>query len=69
MMREEKKIPLWEKYALTVDQAAEYFGIGSKKIRSLISLYKDAKWYMLNGERTLIKRKLFEDFLNETEAI
>lgn len=68
-MREEKKIPLWEKYALTVDQAAEYFGIGSKKIRSLISLYKDAKWYMLNGERTLIKRKLFEDFLNETEAI
>ena len=69
MMREEKKIPLWEKYALTVDQAAEYFGIGSKKIRSLICLYKDAKWYMLNGERTLIKRKLFEDFLNETEAI
>ncbi len=68
-MREEKKIPLWEKYALTVDQAAEYFGIGSKKIRNLINVYKDAKWYMLNGERTLIKRKLFEDFLNETEAI
>ena len=68
-MREEKKIPLWEKYALTVDQAAEYFGIGSKKIRNLINVYKDAKWYMLNGERTLIKRKLFEDFLNEVEAI
>lgn len=68
-MREEKKIPLWEKYALTVDQAAEYFGIGSKKIRNLICVYKDAKWYMSNGERTLIKRKLFEQFLDETGAI
>ena len=69
MVKNEKRVPLWEKYALTVDQAAEYFGIGQKKIRNMICIYKDAKWYMLNGERTLIKRKLFEDFLNETPAI
>jgi excisionase family DNA binding protein len=69
MVKNEKRVPLWEKYALTVDQAAEYFGIGSKKIRNMICIYKDAKWYMLNGERTLIKRKLFEEFLNETQAI
>lgn len=69
MIKNEKRVPLWEKYALTVDQAAEYFGIGQKKIRNMICIYQDAKWYMLNGERTLIKRKLFEDFLNETQAI
>lgn len=64
-----KDVPLWEKYSLTVDQAAAYFGIGTKKIRNLISIYKDSKWYLFNGERVLIKRKLFEDFLNETQAI
>ena len=69
MTKNEKRVPLWEKYALTVDQAAEYFGIGEKKIRNMIAIYEDAKWYMLNGGRTLIKRKLFEDFLNETQAI
>lgn len=69
MVKNKKRVPLWEKYALTVDQAAEYFGIGQKKIRNMICIYKDAKWYMLNGERTLIKRKLFEEFLNETQAI
>ena len=64
-----KDVPLWERYALTVDQAAAYFGIGSKKIRNMVSIYKDAKWYLLNGERVLIKRELFENFLNETQAI
>ena len=64
-----KDVPLWERYALTVDQAAAYFGIGTKKIRNMISVYKDAKWYFLNGERVLIKRELFENFLNETQAI
>lgn len=64
-----KEVPIWQKYALTVDQAAAYFGIGTKKIRSLISIYKDSKWYLLNGERVLIKRELFENFLNETQTI
>ncbi|MBR4590042.1 MAG: excisionase [Bacteroidaceae bacterium] len=64
-----KDVPLWERYALTVDQAAAYFGIGTKKIRNMISVYKDSKWYLLNGERVLIKRELFENFLNETQAI
>ena len=64
-----KDVPLWERYALTVDQAAAYFGIGTKKIRNMISVYKDSKWYLLNGERVLIKRELFENFLNEIQAI
>ena len=28
-------VPIWEKYMLTVDEAAQYFGIGEKKIRML----------------------------------
>ena len=38
-----KDVPLWERYALTVDQAAAHFGIGTKKIRKMISVYKDSK--------------------------
>lgn len=69
-MRDEKRaVPLWERYALTIDQAAEYFGIGQKKIRNMVCIYKESSWYLMNGERTLIKRKLFEDFLNQTQAI
>ena len=30
-------VPIWEKYMLTVDEAVQYFGIGEKKIRNLIS--------------------------------
>ena len=33
---EKGKIPIWEKYMLTVDEAVQYFGIGEKKIRMLI---------------------------------
>ena len=34
---EKGKIPIWEKYMLTVDEAVQYFGIGEKKIRMFIS--------------------------------
>ena len=30
----EKPVPLWEKYALTIKEASEYFNIGEKKMRS-----------------------------------
>ena len=69
MRDKDEQVKLCEKYALTIEQAEDYFGIGSKKIRSLVSLYKDARWYLMNGERTLIKRRLFEDFLDQTQAI
>ena len=32
-----KMVLIWEKYMLTVDEAVQYFGIGKKKIRMLIS--------------------------------
>ena len=28
-----KKVPIWEKYTLTIREAAEYFHIGEKKMR------------------------------------
>lgn len=67
--KQKKSVPVWEKYLLSVEQAADYFGIGQKKLRSLIFIYQDASWHIMNGERTMIKRKKFEEFLDETECI
>ncbi len=71
-MREKLKeidVRVCEKFALTVDEAAAYFGIGEKKLRSMISEYHDAGYFMFIGVKTLIKRRKFEDFLNGASAI
>ena len=39
-----KMVPIWEKYMLTVDEAVQYFGIGEKKIRMLISENADSDY-------------------------
>lgn len=67
-MSEERAIPIWEKFALTINEATEYFNIGEKKIRALVDNFGDG-FSVLNGSKVLIKRKQFEDFLNKTTAI
>lgn len=67
-MSEERAIPIWEKFALTINEATEYFNIGEKKIRALVDNFGD-DFSVLNGSKVLIKRKQFEDFLNKTTAI
>ena len=39
-----KMVPIWKKYMLTVDEAVQYFGIGEKKIRMLISENTDTDY-------------------------
>lgn len=65
----DKTIPLWEKYVLTVDEAAAYFHIGEKRIRALVLEQPNADFYLHNGNRVLIKRKLFEKFIDMAEAV
>ena len=63
------RVPLWEKFLLTVSESAEYFNIGENKLRDLISCHRDAEWIFHIGERTMIKREQFEHFLAVTESI
>lgn len=64
-------VPVWEKYMLTVDEAVQYFGIGEKKIRTLISenMGTDYCFTVQIGNKSLINRHKFEDFLNQTTSI
>lgn len=64
-----KEIPLWQKYTLTVEEASRYFRIGQAKLRRIISENEDADFILWNGNRPQIKRKLFEEFVDQLNAI
>ncbi len=59
------EVPIWEKVHLTVDEAAAYFGIGTKKIRELAKQNPTANYFLWNGTKLLIKRELFQKMCEE----
>ena len=67
--KEHKEIPYWEKYMLTLREAAEYFHIGEKKMRQIVDENMDANFLLTSGNRVMIKRKLFEEYLNAASVI
>lgn len=66
-----KKFPISEKYLLTIKEASEYFNIGENKMYRIVNdfLESDYKFIVQNGSRTMINRKKFESFLDETTSI
>ena len=65
----EFEIPVWEKYTLSIEEAAEYFRIGENKLRSIINKDKFAEFILWNGNRAQIKRKLFEKHIDKLSFI
>ena len=63
------EIPYWEKYMLTLREAAEYFHIGEKKMRQIVDDNMDANFLLESGNRVMIKRKLFEEYLDRATVI
>ena len=57
-------VPIWEKYTLTIEEAAKYFQIGETKLRRLIENNPNENFILCNGNRKLIKRRLFEDYID-----
>ncbi len=65
---EEKKIPVGEKYSLSIKEAADYFSIGTKKMRRLAE-DNLGDFAVYSGNRYLIIRDRFEAFLQRASAI
>lgn len=63
------QIPIWEKYALTVEEAALYFNIGENKLRKIAEENECGEFILCNGNRRLFKRKLFEKYIDECKVI
>lgn len=62
-------IPIWQKYTLTIEEAAQYFRIGETKLRQIIANNPNAEFILYNGNRAQIKRILFERFVDRISYI
>lgn len=62
-MKHSQNVPLWEKYTLTVEEAAAYFRIGEHKLRRLINENKNVDYLLWNGNRIQIKREKYKQFI------
>ena len=63
-----QNIPVNEKYMLSINEAAQYFNIGVKKMRRLAEDNLGV-FAVYSGNRYLIIRCKFEEFLQKTSSI
>lgn len=68
VMNNKENIPIWEKFALTINEAAAYSGISDKTLRNRIK-ESDYNFILKVGTKTLIKRRLFEKYLESIDTI
>lgn len=62
-------IPVWCRYTLTIEEAARYYHIGEGKLRTLVDEHPHEDFYVMNGNRILIKREKFERYLDEATVL
>ena len=67
-VRTKQQIPINEKFNLTIEEASQYFNIGRDKLYSLTK-EDGCKFVLRNGRSILIKRKLFEKYLEQNTYI
>ena len=61
-------VPIWEKVNLTLEEAAACFGVGQTRLRELTE-DKQCKFVLFVGTKRLIKRRLFEQYLEQAYSI
>ena len=65
----DESIPLWQRYSLSVEEAAKYFCIGENRIYQIIREHPDADFILGIGSHVKLKRVLFEKFLDRATCI
>lgn len=69
-MREYKyNIPIPKKYGLTLEEASEFACIGTHKLREIIANDSNLDFILHKGSQVVIKRKLFEKWLDKINFI
>ncbi len=63
------EVPIWEKYTLSIEEAAAYFRVGENKLRRIVDENKDADFVLWNSSRVQIKRKKFENYIDNINVI
>lgn len=67
--RDEEGIPLWQRYSLSVPEAAKYFGIGETRLYQIVAEHPGADFILEIGSHVKIKRVLFERFLDAASCV
>jgi len=63
-----KQVPIWEKSNLTIEETAIYSGIGINRLRELTS-HDDCPFVLWVGSKRLIKRKVFDIYIEKAYSI
>ena len=66
--REYNEIPICQKLTITVDEAIKYSGIGRNKLYDLLK-NPNCSFKLQNGRKILIKRKLFEKYIESLTVL
>lgn len=64
-----KEVPIWQRYTLTIEEAAAYFRIGEKKLSQIVAEDETAPFVLMNGNRIQIKRRLFEQYIDTATVV
>ena len=62
-------VPTYLKYTIGIDEAAQYYGIGTKKLRQIIADNPGGDFFLEIGRHVLIKRRQFEAYLDSASAL
>lgn len=68
LSKELQEVPIWQKTNLTVEEAAEYSGIGINKIKEITN-DESCRFVLWVGSKRLIKRKLFDAYVEAQYSI
>lgn len=68
MEKKELHVPIYNKIALTIEEAAEYSNIGQNKLSNLLKQPR-CPFVLYVGAKKLVKRKEFERFISESVEI
>ena len=66
--RKRNEVPLWHKTLLTLEEAAEYTGLGLQKLRDISDL-DECKFVLWNGRKRLFKRVKLEEYLEKVFSL
>lgn len=67
-MKETPRVEIKDKLNLTIEEAAAYSGISERVLRDRLA-EGNYDFILKNGTKTLIKRRLFERYLESVDAI
>ena len=63
--KKKDNVPIWQKYLLTIEEAALYTNIGQNRIASLMQ-NPTCPFMVRVGRKRLVKREAFENYLRDT---